>query len=103
MKIHSLSKVIILSTAVLFAANVSSADGDRKTLDVTKSDTLASVLKKQADKTVTLKMVSGQDITGKLQSVGDHVVYISRIRGIEYYDAVIDLDDILAMVVRVKN
>ncbi len=76
---------------------------EREVLEINKTDNLQSVLIGQQDKSVTLKLASGQEISGKLKSVGAHVVYITQVRGIEYFDAVVDVKSIEALVVRVQR
>lgn len=76
---------------------------EREVLQITKTDSMQTVLMGQQAKTVTLRLASGQEITGKLSSVGDHVVYLTQVRGIEYFDSVIDLNRIEALVVRVQQ
>ena len=67
------------------------------------NDTIASVLKRQAGKSATLKLLSGQDLSGVVEHVADHVVHLRSLKGMEFYDAVVELDDISAVVVRTRN
>ena len=68
-----------------------------------QSDTIASVLKQQVGKSATLKLASGQDLSGVVRQVGDHVVHLGALKGMEFYDAAVQLDDIAAVVVRARN
>ena len=50
---------------------------------------------------VTLQLASGQEIGGTVTKVGDHVVHLSRIVGRDFYDAVVVLDRVDAVLFRV--
>lgn len=54
-------------------------------------------------KRVELLLSSGQKISGKVAKVGDHVVHIERITGKEYYDAVLKIGSIDALVFRARE
>ena len=50
---------------------------------------------------VTLQLTSGQEISGTVTKVGDHVVHLSRIAGRDFYDAVVVLDRVNAVLFKV--
>jgi hypothetical protein len=50
---------------------------------------------------VTLHLASGQEISGTVTRVGDHVVHLSRIAGRDFYDAVVVLDRVNAVLFKV--
>jgi hypothetical protein len=64
------------------------------------SDTIASVLKRQVGQKVELRLKSGEKIGGKVESLGDKLVYLTAITGMEYYEGVVLVDDVSAVVVR---
>lgn len=64
------------------------------------ADIPASVLKRQAGQVVELRLKSGDKIAGKVAAVGDKAVHLSALTGQEFYDAVVVLDDISAVVIR---
>ena len=59
------------------------------------------VLEASLGRTVTLHLSSGQEIGGTVAKVGDHVVHLSRIVGRDYYDAVVVLDRVDAVLFKV--
>lgn len=71
-------------------------------LEVQAADTVKSVLERQAGKTVTLRLAAGEEITGKVTKVGDRIVHLSELAGKEYFDAVVPLEVIHAVVVRAR-
>ena len=52
-------------------------------------------------RTVTLGLASGQEISGTVAKVGDHVVHLSRVAGRDFYDAVVVLDRVDAVLFKV--
>jgi putative effector of murein hydrolase len=96
MRRSSLAIVLILT---LFAAVVVAQEAK---LLVTRQDTVASILSKQISASVTLKLDSGTEISGKVKMVGDHVVHITEVTGKEFYDAVVNLEDVEAVVLRAR-
>jgi hypothetical protein len=50
---------------------------------------------------VTLQMASGQEIGGTVAKVGDHVVHLARVAGRDFYDAVVVLDRVDAVLFKV--
>jgi hypothetical protein len=60
-------------------------------------------LAKQAGKAVTLTLRGGQEVAGTIETVGDHAVHVSRLKGREFYDAVVRLDAIDSVIIRVRE
>jgi hypothetical protein len=43
------------------------------------------------------------EISGKLQAVGEQVIQVSRIAGRDFYDAIVRIDSIETVMVRVRG
>lgn len=71
-------------------------------LDISGGDSLARVLALQKGGTVTVQLNSGQEITGKVKNVTEDLAQLTELNGKEYFDAVIVIDEIAAVVVRTK-
>jgi len=72
-------------------------------LEVGAGDTVESVLKAQSGKRVTLRMRSGQEISGTVRTVGGKLVQIGAVTGREFFDAVVPLESIDAVLIRTKQ
>lgn len=70
------------------------------TIGFTDNDTPATVLQRQSGRQVELRLVSGETIKGKVKAVGTKSVHITALTGSEFYDAVVLLEDISAVVLR---
>lgn len=87
-----------LHLLVLFTAMTLSAHAN--TLAPAKDSTQSAMLQSQSGKQVELILKSGQSIGGKIASVGDNVVHLTSLTGKEMYEAVVNINDISAIVVR---
>ncbi len=71
-------------------------------LKVGQNDTIISSLEKQKGKRVSVKLSSGVEMTGTVGVVNNSVMHLGALAGKEFFDAVINIDNIEAIVVRVK-
>jgi hypothetical protein len=53
-------------------------------------------------KTIEIQLKSGQQLTGKVSEVGNHLILLKELRGKEYYDALIEIDDIAALIFKAR-
>ncbi len=72
-------------------------------LSVSGSDNIQSVLSAHKGKRVTIKLKSGNELTGTVGEVNSHVAHLIGLSGKEFYDAVTSLKSIEAIVIRTKN
>lgn len=71
-------------------------------LEVTEDSALKTALEKVVGKTVTLRLISGEDVSGVVEAVGPTVVRVGQLTGKEYYAAVVVIDRISALIYRAK-
>ena len=91
--------VLALLTVVAFAcAAPASAQ-----LQVGAGDTIESVLKAQNGKRVTLRLRSNQELTGSVRMSSARLVHLGAISGREFFDAVVPLEAIEAVLIRTKE
>jgi 16S rRNA U1498 N3-methylase RsmE len=88
-----------LQLLILSVAFATSAFADGK-VDFKQDDTTATVLKRQEGQRVELRLKSGEKISGKVAAIGLKSVHLSALTGQEMFDAVINLDDISAVLIR---
>lgn len=72
-------------------------------LRVSGNDTIQSVLAAQKGSRVTVRVRSGQDITGVVRDVNARVVQIGAVSGREFFDAVVALEAVDAVFVRTRD
>ncbi|MEA3207990.1 MAG: hypothetical protein QOE70_1047 [Chthoniobacter sp.] len=91
---------LLLALFLALGAPVHAADTG---LEFQDNDAVPVVLARQGGKVVELRLKSGEKIGGKVEKVGAKLVHLSQITGAEFFEAVVLLDDISAVVVRAKS
>lgn len=92
-----------LTTACLvFIPKPASAQAQSIKLELAQGETIKATLEKVVNKSVTLVLNSEKELSGKVLKVTDGLVHLSEISGKEYYDAVIKIDTIQAIIVKAK-
>lgn len=95
MKFFSIAcAVLCLSCATLFAQGK---------IDLQLSDSIHDILDRNVGQTVELHLRSGEKIGGKVERLGDTLVFVSHVSGAEFYDAAVQTAEIAAVVVRARN
>jgi hypothetical protein len=89
-----------LAVGVSLAFAVSSFAAE---LVVKPDDSVESLLIAQKGKKVTLKTRSGQEITGTVKAVTPKLVQVAQVAGKEFFDAVVPLEAVEAVLVRTKD
>jgi len=95
-----MTKILFLAL-VVFASAAPLSHADSK-LGLQAGDTIAAVLGRQAGQTLELRLKSGEKIGGKLERVGEKLVHLTQLTGADYFEAVIEVDEIAAVIVRTK-
>jgi hypothetical protein len=93
--------MMVAAAAVLGVAAGSYADD--VALQIQSGDTVKSVLERSVGQTVGVRVAAGDEIRGKVTKVGDKVVHLSELSGKEFYDAVVPLDSISAVIVKARS
>jgi hypothetical protein len=94
----TISALLIAAAVACLAVPAAAAE-----LRVAANDTLQSVLAAQKGARVTVRVRSGQDITGVVRDVNPRVVQIGAVSGREFFDAVVPLEAVDAVFVRTKD
>jgi hypothetical protein len=90
---------LLITTALCFSIAQASAQG----LTVSPKDTTQSVVAAQKGKRVTLRLRSGQELTGTLRESTDRLVVLGELSGREFFDAAVPIEAIEAVIVRTKQ
>ena len=72
-------------------------------LEVRDADSVKSVLERYMGKRVSLVLASGPELAGTVVKVSDRVVHLGELQGREFFDAVVSLDRVTAVLVRVRS
>jgi hypothetical protein len=72
-------------------------------VSISANDTTQSVLAAQKGKRVTVRLRSGQEITGTVRDATAKLVVLGAVQGREFFDAVVPLEAVEAVLVRTKQ
>jgi hypothetical protein len=89
-----------LLLAIIVAAVTCASSSAEEKASLQPNATILSALQANTGKTVELRMQCGEKIGGKVEQVNDNVVLLSRLTGAEFFDGVVNLKDISAVVTR---
>ena len=92
-----------LSVALGAGFGVSDAWAEQGTEAAQNPGTIREALEQQLGKRAKLKLASGQDLEGKVMEVGDEVVVINELAGMEFFGATVRLDQVAAVIVRTRT
>ncbi len=92
-------RLLLITTALCLAIAQASAQG----VTVAATDTIQSVVSTQKGKRVTLRLRSGQELTGNLRESTDRLVVLNELAGRELFEAVVPIEAIEAVIVRTKQ
>jgi hypothetical protein len=95
------SKCLLITSLLIFFVLATTGLAE-STIVLQPNDTIQSVLQRQLGQPVELRMKSGEKLGGKLEKLSEKLAHLTQLTGADYFDAVVVLDDIAAVVVRAK-
>ena len=93
---------LLAALPVLIASFLFALPAQAQEASVSPSDSLQSVLAGQKGKRVTLRLSGGQELTGVLRETTAKLVVLGGLAGREFFDAVIALEKVEAVLIRTK-
>lgn len=91
---------LLLGLALTTAVAAAAQDGK---LEIRDGESIKLVLERHVGQRVGLMLREGPEVTGTVVKVGDHVVHLNGLQGREFFDAVIRIDRIDGVTVRVRG
>lgn len=99
--------VMVCALALIFSLSfvetATMAAGEEPTVDLNSPDAIQSTLEQQVGKRVKVKLESGQDLEGKVAKIGSQAVQLAELTGMEFFDAMVKLDKITAVIVKIRT
>lgn len=89
---------VVVAATLLASASVWSQE-----VTVASGDTLQSVLGARKGKRVTVRLRSGQELTGIVRDANGALVVLGAVTGREFFDAVVPLATVEAILVRTRD
>ena len=91
---------VVLAMGLVIASQGISVAQEKPSFNpsINLKDNLAS----NVGKRVSLMTCSGESLEGTIEKVGDHFVLISKLSGKDYFDALVRIDEVRAVVFRAR-
>ncbi len=98
-------KLFLLAVACIMVTGLaaSSARAEEKKLELRQGDVMADVLGRLVGSSVEVTLRSGTSLSGKLTKVHQQLAVVSELSRKEFYDAVVRIDEISAVTVRMRD
>lgn len=101
MRARILILALVISFLCMFTAGQLYAEETK--LVVNASDGFKEALTANIGKRVSVRTDAGEALEGNVVSVGLHLVHIEKLTGKDFYDAVLKIDRISSVVIRVRG
>jgi small nuclear ribonucleoprotein (snRNP)-like protein len=95
--------ILMLALAAVLLGPLPCFAGEEKKLEVRSGDTMGDLLTKLVGSSVEVTLRNGTAMSGKLAMVHQHLAVLASLKGKEFYDAVIRIDDVSAVTVRMRD
>lgn len=103
---HALNTAVLtlaMSLAVGAGLPLASVHAQQNAAPAANPGSVRQALEQQLGKRAKVKLVSGQDLEGKVVEVGNEVVIVSELTGMEFFGATVRLDQVAAVIVRTST
>lgn len=97
-----MTKTLLALLAVTLLSPVPSFSAEPAPVALGDRQGIATLLKARVGSPVQLMLRGGGDVGGTVVRVSDDAVHVGQLTGKEFYDAVVALDAVAAVVVRVR-
>jgi hypothetical protein len=99
-KVRVIALLIVMS--VMISAIATTAFSAENVFQFSGDKSLQTNLMQFKGKTIEIQLKNGGQLTGKLSEVGTQSILLKELRGKEYYDALIVIDDITAVIFKAR-
>jgi len=98
------SSIIVILLLTLGSTGVfSTASAGEAKFELKSSAAIRDILTEYAGKRVAIRLDSNEELEGTVTKVGDSLVHLSKLSGKDFYDAVVLIDRISAVSMRVRD
>lgn len=94
--------IFLIIISVLASSIAAPAFSEENVFQFGKDNSLQTNLLQFKGKTIEIQLKSGGQLAGKLSEVGSQSILLKELRGKEYYDALIVIDDIAAVIFKAR-
>jgi hypothetical protein len=94
-----ISGFFTITSTVYAGPEIIAVEGAHYTINASMMQNLNGLM----GKTVVISLNNGKNLTGVVKNVGDHLVHLEKLRGKEFYDALVRISDIQAIETRFRQ
>ncbi|HXJ78310.1 MAG TPA: hypothetical protein VMS64_06460 [Candidatus Methylomirabilis sp.] len=94
---------VLLTLVVASVSSVPAARAQDAKLEVRPGDTVKNVLDRLVGQRVSLVLTTGPELSGVVTSVNDKAVLLKDLTNREFFDGVVSIDHIAAVIVRTRS
>ena len=95
--------VAVLLAAVWTAFTAPMLRAEEAKYELKAAATMKDVLQESLGKRVIVRLETGESLEGTVMKVGDTVAHLAKLSGRDFYDAVVRIDRITAVVFKVRS
>jgi len=92
-----------ISVVLVLACLCLAMNAFAESFSIKPNDTIQKVLEASKGKRIELRLVGGGELSGKVRLVTNELVQLGELSGREFFDGVIEIGKITAVIVRVKE
>jgi hypothetical protein len=101
MKVQRIVPAVMLMVGLMvMSAPIASAEEVK--YELKPAATMKTLLTDSIGKRVVLRLESGEEMEGTVTVVGEHLVHISKLSRRDFFDAIVSIDRISAVIIRVR-
>jgi hypothetical protein len=98
-----MKKMIIGSILLSICCIAGSVGAQEAKIELKPGTTIKDVLADNTGKRVAIRLASGEEIEGTVTTVGNSLVHVSKLAGKDFYDAVVVIDKIAAVRMKMRD
>ena len=99
-KVRAIAFLVVM--IVITSLIATTAFSEENVFQFGKDSSLQTSLLQFKGKTIEIQLKTGGQLTGKLSEIGTQSILLKELRGKEYYDALIVIDDITAVIFKAR-
>jgi small nuclear ribonucleoprotein (snRNP)-like protein len=96
-------RIVVAALALAFCFMASQVVAQEAKFELNAGAGVKEILKDQVGKRVSVRLDAGEEMEGTVTKVGDQLVHISKLSKRDFYDAVIRIDKISAIIIRARD
>ena len=96
-------RLVVAVLALAFSLMASHSFAEEARFDLNPGAGIKDILKDQTGKRVSIRLEAGEELEGTVTKVGDQLVHISRLSRRDFYDAVVRIDRISAVIIKARE